>query len=92
MILTCVSLVAGFMGLVCPKVFATLLHRILHALIGLATLFFAFVCLCLGFNDLYRDVLGDENADLSIAMTSVALVGIMISSFCNIGKRIMHRS
>ncbi|KAJ0174139.1 hypothetical protein K1T71_010285 [Dendrolimus kikuchii] len=92
MILTVVSLIAGFMNLICPKKFSTLLHRTLHALIGSATLLFAFVCLCFGFNDVYRDVLGDENADLSIAMTAVALVGTLTNAFVNVVKRIKGRS
>lgn len=91
MILTVVSLVGGAAKLTFPKKLSSLVHRFLHVCIGILTLTVAFICLCFGFDTLYRDTMDDVNANLSIALTVVALIGTIASASLNMTRRLLSR-
>ncbi|XP_030026521.1 uncharacterized protein LOC115444754 [Manduca sexta] len=90
-ILTVVSLVGGVMNLIFPKHLSTLLFRLVHICVGILTISVAFLSLCFGFNDLYRTLLGDINANLSISLTIMALCGVLSFTMLNLVKKFNRR-
>ncbi|XP_004933387.1 transmembrane reductase CYB561D2 [Bombyx mori] len=91
LILTVISLIGGVVNLIFPKQTSALILRSLHACFGLLTVSVAFICLCLGFDTIYRIVMGDVNANLSIAFTVMALIGVLSSAVSNLTRRYMKR-
>ncbi|XP_068620596.1 uncharacterized protein [Battus philenor] len=66
------------------------LIKIAHSVLGSLALCTAYLCLCLGFNNMYRMILGDQNANLSIALGVLALMGTLASSSISTFKRILN--
>lgn len=89
MVLTALSLVGGILNFIMPAKASTVLYKTTHACTGSLTMTVAYICLCLGFNDVYKYVFGNQNANLAITCTVFALAGILISAFSKIIQRIM---
>ncbi|KAI8431791.1 hypothetical protein MSG28_016211 [Choristoneura fumiferana] len=76
MILTFISLIGGAINLYTKK---TVFTTIIHSCAGSLTLAAAFLALCLGFDKfVFRNVMGDTVANLSIALTAIGLVGTLM--------------
>lgn len=92
MILTFLSFLGGIINLLSMnfgmKTVIVRFVRIGHAALGSLTISSAFLALCFGFNHaVYRNLLGDLNANIGIALTVCALVGTLLTALLNtLGK------
>ncbi|CAK1584533.1 unnamed protein product [Parnassius mnemosyne] len=89
MICTFFSLVSGLVNLISMQFRNNInLTKIVHSAMGSLAISTAYICLCLGFHNLYRNVFGDKNANLSIVLAAFALIGTLTSASTNIFRRI----
>ncbi|CAG5049256.1 unnamed protein product [Parnassius apollo] len=89
MIFTFFSLVSGLVNLIYMQFRNHInLTKIVHSVLGSLAISTAYICLCLGFHDLYRNIFGDKNANISIVLAAFALIGTLTSACTNIFRRI----
>ncbi|XP_045501749.1 uncharacterized protein LOC123698957 [Colias croceus] len=89
LILTILSMVGGIVNAYSSKLNINPSYlKIAHSCLGSLTLSSAFLCLCFAFNSTFRVGLGDQNADLAISVTVIALVGSLASPCIGVVRRI----
>ncbi|CAH2042390.1 unnamed protein product, partial [Iphiclides podalirius] len=90
MVCTIFSLISGIINLFAMTLNTNInLVKISHSVLGSLGLCTAYICLCFGFNDLYRVFFGNTNANLSISLTVLALIGTLASASINTFRRIL---
>lgn len=88
MILTIFSLFGGIMNFICSrngeKNIAT---QLVHTCLGALTITVAFIALIVALNEYYRETVDNGTANLSIAFTVLALVGVLTLVFIKSFRR-----
>ncbi|XP_053614703.1 uncharacterized protein LOC128677701 [Plodia interpunctella] len=90
MILTMMSLIGGLINLFLSGSKNSLLLKTVHSCVGSLALVIAFICLCFGFDNVYRAIFGNAAANMSISFTIFALVGVLLPPVVNTFNRIFN--
>ncbi|KAJ8717241.1 hypothetical protein PYW08_005640 [Mythimna loreyi] len=83
MVLTTVSLVGGLVHLICSSMLSARIFKLLYSCIMTLTLIIAFIAICLAF-DQFRIFATDTSANMAIAFTVLALVGMLMMIIGNL--------
>lgn len=90
MLFTITSLISGVINLFSMNFSNNInMIKIGHSVLGALALCTAYLSLCFAYHDVYRIVYGNSNANLSIILTVVTLIGVLASTCINTVRRIL---